>query len=115
MCGITGFVQFNRQPPIAMPRLRYMVESLHHRGPDEDGLAIHGSVAMGMRRLSIIDLSGGQQPIYNEDRTVWTVYNGEIYNFPELRRKLSAKVRGTLRKLGYPLGQPESLSEMLAA
>ena len=63
-----------------MPRLRHMVETLHHRGPDEVGLAVHGSVAMGMRRLSIIDLLGGQQPIYNEDQTVWTVFNDEIYN-----------------------------------
>ncbi len=91
MCGITGLVHFHQQAPIAMSRLRHMVETLHHRGPDEDGLAIHGGVAMGMRRLSIIDLSGGQQPIYNEDQTVWTVYNGEIYNFLELRHKLRAK------------------------
>lgn len=71
-------------------RLEAMVDTLYHRGPDESGMAIHDGVAMGMRRLSIIDLAGGSQPIYNEDRTIWTVFNGEIYNFPKLRSHLKA-------------------------
>ena len=68
-----------------------MVNTLYHRGPDESGMDIHDSVALGMRRLSIIDLSGGSQPIYNEDKSIWTVFNGEIYNFPELRNILQFK------------------------
>lgn len=88
MCGITGYVTFNDRPTISREVLAKMVHTLYHRGPDAFGLDIHGGVAMGMRRLSIIDLSGGRQPIYNEDRSIWTVLNGEIYNFPDLRRQL---------------------------
>lgn len=89
MCGIAGFIRFsgsNREPDAR--RLEAMVQTLYHRGPDESGMDLRDGVAMGMRRLSIIDLSGGTQPIYNEDRTIWTVYNGEIYNFPELKEEL---------------------------
>ncbi len=91
MCGITGFAAFRDFPVIEPSRLNAMVETLFHRGPDEAGMAIHENVAMGMRRLSIIDLKGGSQPIYNEDQSVWTVFNGEIYNFPELRKQLAAR------------------------
>ena len=62
-----------------------MCQTIIHRGPDDEGVYVRGPVGLGMRRLSIIDLSGGQQPIHNEDRTVRVVFNGEIYNFPELR------------------------------
>ena len=92
MCGIAGFIRFageNRDSDYAL--LGKMVETLFHRGPDESGLDIRSGVAMGMRRLSIIDLSSGSQPIYNEDRTVWTVFNGEIYNFPELKQDLQSR------------------------
>ena len=65
-----------------------MCQTIVHRGPDDEGIYAQGSVGLGMRRLSIIDLSGGHQPIHNEDKSVWIVYNGEIYNFPELRREL---------------------------
>ncbi|MFZ3047428.1 MAG: asparagine synthase (glutamine-hydrolyzing), partial [Desulfatirhabdiaceae bacterium] len=91
MCGIAGFVSRKGDRDASPDRLTSMVQTLFHRGPDESGMAIHDGVAMGMRRLSIIDLSGGQQPIYNEDQTIWTVFNGEIYNFKTLRRELIKK------------------------
>jgi asparagine synthase (glutamine-hydrolysing) len=96
MCGIAGFAAFRGSSTISMEKLSSMVNTLYHRGPDECGMEIHENVAMGMRRLSIIDLNGGSQPIYNEDRSVWTVYNGEIYNFPELRADL--RFRGHIFK-----------------
>jgi asparagine synthase (glutamine-hydrolysing) len=68
-----------------------MCQTIVHRGPDDEGVYVRGPVGLGMRRLSIIDLSGGKQPIHNEDETVWIVFNGEIYNFPELRRELEAR------------------------
>jgi asparagine synthase (glutamine-hydrolysing) len=67
-----------------------MCETLEHRGPDDEGIYTHGCAGLGMRRLSIIDLCSGHQPIHNEDRTIWVVFNGEIYNFPELRQQLEA-------------------------
>ena len=67
-----------------------MCDSLYHRGPDQEGMDIRNGVALGMRRLAIIDVAGGQQPILNEDRTILTVFNGEIYNFQPLRRELQA-------------------------
>ena len=86
MCGIAGVVSFHNSSVISHDLLENMVNTLFHRGPDESGMAIHGGAALGMRRLSIIDLSGGSQPIYNEDKSIWTVFNGEIYNFPELKK-----------------------------
>ena len=65
-----------------------MCEAIRHRGPDEDGFYVNGATGMAMRRLAIIDLAGGQQPIPNRDRTAWIVFNGEIYNYRELREKL---------------------------
>lgn len=91
MCGIAGVVTFQSIPAISNELLKSMVDTLYHRGPDEAGLAIHGNAALGMRRLSIIDLSGGSQPIYNENKSIWTVFNGEIYNFPELKNELTSK------------------------
>lgn len=91
MCGITGYASFNSARTIEKNLLEKMVNIIYHRGPDESGMDIRSSVAMGMRRLSIIDLSGGSQPIYNEDRTVWTVFNGEIYNFHEIKKVLQSK------------------------
>ena len=85
MCGIAGVVSFNNSPAISDDLLKSMVNTLYHRGPDEAGMAIHGPAALGMRRLSIIDLLGGSQPIYNEDGSIWTVFYGEIYNFPSLK------------------------------
>src|SRR2546430_15652784 len=71
--------------------VRRMCQTIVHRGPDDEGIYAQGSVGLGMRRLSIIDLSGGRQPIHNEDKSVWVVFNGEIYNFPELRRELETR------------------------
>ena len=87
MCGIAGIV--NREDrPVDAALLARMNEAIRHRGPDEDGTYLNGRVGMAMRRLAIIDLESGQQPITNEDRTVWIVYNGEIYNFRELKTRL---------------------------
>lgn len=88
MCGITGFINLDRQQPASQPVARAMNGALLHRGPDDEGFYFKDHVALGMRRLSIIDLAGGQQPICNEDESVWVVFNGEIYNFAELRQQL---------------------------
>ncbi len=89
MCGIAGILDFDRHPSAA--DVAPMVSILRHRGPDADGFLVDGPVAMGMRRLSIIDLARGDQPIYNEDRSVGVVFNGEIYNYLELRESLLAR------------------------
>ena len=92
MCGICGVAgRSGATPPIEEQALRAMTDVIRHRGPDDDGHLVKPGVAMGMRRLSIIDLPGSSQPISNEDGTVWTVFNGEIYNYRELRRDLSAR------------------------
>ena len=87
MCGIVGIVR-NDQKPVDEPLLTRMCDAIRHRGPDEDGFYVNGSVGLAMRRLSIIDLKSGQQPIHNGDRSSWIVFNGEIYNYLELRQKL---------------------------
>jgi asparagine synthase (glutamine-hydrolysing) len=68
-----------------------MCQTIVHRGPDDEGIYARGAAGLGMRRLSIIDLSGGRQPIHNEEKNIWVVFNGEIYNFPELRKELEAR------------------------
>ena len=90
MCGIAGIAVFGDMPTPSYQLLKEMCNTIIHRGPDEDGMDIRDGVAMGMRRLSIIDLSGGSQPIFNEDRTIRVVFNGEIYNFKELRNELES-------------------------
>ena len=90
MCGIVGIVDFLGRHEIDRALLHRMNESQFHRGPDEGGIHIGPGVGLGHRRLSIIDLSGGQQPLYNEDRTVVVVFNGEIYNFKELVSELES-------------------------
>ncbi|HJT68233.1 MAG TPA: asparagine synthase (glutamine-hydrolyzing) [Pyrinomonadaceae bacterium] len=92
MCGIAGIVR-NDGKQIDQQLLARMCEAIRHRGPDDDGFYINGSVGLGMRRLAIIDLKSGKQPIHNQDRTSWIVFNGEIYNYLELR--------ATLEKLGH--------------
>jgi len=90
MCGICGSVHY-ATPTAADPGiLDAMLQAIGHRGPDDDGRYLQGPVALGMRRLSIIDLATGQQPISNEDRSLILVFNGEIYNYRELRRRLRA-------------------------
>lgn len=88
MCGITGFAENNRSLPGDEAMLSAMTDTLYHRGPDDGSCEIFDSVGLGMRRLSIIDLEGGQQPVYNENRRVRAILNGEIYNYRELRRDL---------------------------
>ena len=84
MCGITGIVRNDRRD-VDQALLGRMCASIRHRGPDDDGFYVKGPVGLGMRRLAIIDLKSGQQPIHNQDRTAWIVFNGEIYNYRELR------------------------------
>jgi len=88
MCGITGILQPKSRGPIDINLLRTMNSTLRHRGPDDEGYWAEGGVGLAMRRLSIIDLEGGHQPVCNETGDVWTVFNGEIYNFAELREDL---------------------------
>jgi asparagine synthase (glutamine-hydrolysing) len=94
MCGITGFVdragQFEEPRPEVRRLLAAMCDTIRHRGPDEDGYAIAEGAALGMRRLSIIDVEGGHQPVANEDGTIEVVFNGEIYNYRELGAELAA-------------------------
>ena len=89
MCGIAGILRWDRVPE--EPEIRRMTDALAHRGPDGEGIHLEGSVALGHRRLAIIDPKGGRQPMCNEDRRVWVTYNGEIYNFRELRTELTAR------------------------
>ena len=90
MCGITGIVYTDPTHPVDRDIVRRMTDRLTHRGPDADGYHFGDGVALGHRRLSIIDLSAGDQPIYNEDRSRAVVFNGEIYNFRELRSALAS-------------------------
>jgi len=90
VCGIAGIVRWN-SAPVLEEEIRSMCGAMVHRGPDEEGVYLGDSVALGMRRLSIIDIDNGQQPVSNEDGSVWTVFNGEIYNHRELRRDLERK------------------------
>ncbi len=87
MCGIAGIIGKEGEA-VGAEQIRQMTDAIVHRGPDEEGICAEGHVGLGMRRLSIIDLAGGSQPIYNEDRSIAIVFNGEIYNFKELRRGL---------------------------
>src|SRR5262245_16400393 len=88
MCGIAGVYYLNERPPDADARIARMTTALTHRGPDACGYHSDERVVLGHRRLSIIDLATGQQPLYNEDRTISVVFNGEIYNFHDVRRRL---------------------------
>ena len=88
MCGIVGIVHRAPERAVRTSVIHGMCEAIRHRGPDDEGLHVAGPVGLGMRRLSIIDLAGGHQPIYNEDRTCVIVFNGEIYNYKELREGL---------------------------
>ena len=88
MCGIAGFAGSLADGPDAADRLRRMCDAIRHRGPDDSGYHVAPGVAIGMRRLSIIDVAGGHQPMTNEDGTVHVVFNGEIYNYQSLRARL---------------------------
>lgn len=92
MCGIAGIYNWSGEPEARRHDvLQQMTNTLVHRGPDDDGYFIDPHVGLGFRRLSIIDLAGGHQPLGNEDGTVWVIFNGEIYNYPDLTRALEAK------------------------
>jgi asparagine synthase (glutamine-hydrolysing) len=91
MCGIAGIVKLNPQEHVDEARLKRMRDVLRHRGPDGEGLWSQGPVGLGHRRLAIVDVAGGHQPMPNEDETVWIVYNGEIYNHAALRPGLIAR------------------------
>ena len=88
MCGICGEVNLRPGEPPLLETVRGMCRAMRHRGPDGQGDYADEDVALGSTRLAIIDLAGGHQPIHNEDRTMWIVFNGEIYNFPALRPQL---------------------------
>lgn len=91
MCGICGIINHQRDRVVERHEIQAMSDAIIHRGPDDAGLYLNGAAGLGMRRLAIIDVSSGQQPIYNEDRSAAIVLNGEIYNHLELRRELEAR------------------------
>src|SRR5947208_2071102 len=91
MCGITGQYNFERHEPVERDTIVRMARSIAHRGPDDEGFFIAGPVGLGFRRLSIIDLAGGHQPMSDAEGTVWVIFNGEIYNYRELRAELQSK------------------------
>src|SRR3989441_5592624 len=91
MCGISGLLYHDRARRPESRVIEAMTDALVHRGPNERGCYIDGPVALGNRRLSIIDIAGGQQPMCSEDGSVWITYNGEVYNYAELRDELRAK------------------------
>src|SRR6266480_4167254 len=91
MCGIAGQFNFQRHEPVEREAIVRMARSIAHRGPDDEGFFISGPVGLGFRRLSIIDIAGGHQPMSNTEQTVWIIFNGEIYNYKELRAELQSK------------------------
>jgi asparagine synthase (glutamine-hydrolysing) len=88
MCGITGKIYLDTSKDVYPDELKKMADSIYHRGPDDEGFYIDKNVGLGFRRLSIIDLKSGHQPLSNEDGSVWIVFNGEIYNYKELQEDL---------------------------
>src|SRR6185369_13307829 len=91
MCGICGYFGSFDTPEAQYTVLRQMTSALIHRGPDDEGFLFQPGIGFGFRRLSFLDLAGGSQPLYNEDRTLALVCNGEIYNYRELKRDLIAR------------------------
>lgn len=90
MCGICGQFNFGNHAPVRPADIETMTKSMVHRGPDDEGYFVAGPLGFGFRRLSIIDLSGGHQPMSDEDESIWLIFNGEIYNFLDLKRELQA-------------------------
>src|SRR2546427_286561 len=88
MCGICGQFNFASNAPVNPEIIRRMADSIAHRGPDDEGYFISGPIGLGFRRLSIIDLAGGHQPMFDAERSVCVIFNGEIYNYKELRVEL---------------------------
>jgi asparagine synthase (glutamine-hydrolysing) len=91
MCGIAGILQFDVEATVSPATVERMCEVIRHRGPDDQGIYCHGPVGLGARRLSIIDLNSGHQPLSNEDGQIWVALNGEVYNFGELRYRLEGQ------------------------
>ena len=91
MCGIAGQLNYARGERVDPDVIRRMTRSISHRGPDDEGYLMSGGLGLGFRRLSIIDLAGGHQPMADVEETVWIVFNGEIYNFKELRAELEQR------------------------
>jgi asparagine synthase (glutamine-hydrolysing) len=91
MCGICGQFNFTRSEPVDASTIRQMTGTMIHRGPDDEGYFVAGPIGLGFRRLSIIDLTGGHQPMSDSEETVWVILNGEIYNYKELRAELQSK------------------------
>ena len=91
MCGITGFLNFDRQQPVEQTLLKKMTDIISHRGPDGEGFFVDKNIGLGHRRLSIIDLESGDQPMYSDDKQKVLTFNGEIYNYIELREELKSK------------------------
>jgi asparagine synthase (glutamine-hydrolysing) len=91
MCGICGKLNFDIDQVVTAGELKAMADSIRHRGPDDDGYYLAGPIGLGFRRLAIIDLKTGHQPLANEDNSIWIVFNGEIYNYQELRSDLQSK------------------------
>src|SRR5690348_6886645 len=91
MCGIAGFIDKACVYANAEERIHAMCNVIRHRGPDEQGVWIGDGAALGMRRLSIIDVAGGHQPIFNEDKSIVVIFNGEIYNYQSLKKALQER------------------------
>ena len=91
MCGICGVLNFGTHEPADPARLKRAADAMAHRGPDDEGFYLDGELGLGNRRLSIIDLPGGHQPLSNEDGSLWISFNGEIYNYRELRKQLEGR------------------------
>src|SRR5690349_1718883 len=87
MCGISGIFETGGGRIVERVAVKRMTDAIQHRGPDDDGFHVCGEIGLGHRRLSIIDVAGGHQPLSNEDGSVWIAFNGEIYNFEELNRR----------------------------
>ena len=90
MCGICGQFNFRDKAPVIREHIEKMTKTMIHRGPDDEGFYISGPLGFGFRRLSIIDLEGGHQPMSDREESVYVIFNGEIYNFPKLRKELES-------------------------
>src|SRR6185437_10336997 len=91
MCGICGKLEFAQDGTVGMRLMRSMLATIRHRGPDDEGVYVSPQIGLGHARLSIIDLNSGHQPLSNETGRIWIVFNGEIYNFHDLRSFLVSK------------------------
>src|SRR5690348_10915008 len=91
MCGIAGYMNASKLEPAQAETIAAMCNTIVHRGPNDMGMFLDGPVGLGMRRLSVIDLASGHQPITNETKAIWVVFNGEIYNYQELAEDLKRR------------------------